>query len=107
MKSENPKRGSRISRSELKTLEFLNGVQAAAYCHMSRRTFYYYVEAGYIDKYERPCNSGGKKTWYLREQLDTVLRPRRLMEKAIYIQEQNTTSLTAKKRRSCPPTIMP
>lgn len=94
------KRSCDMTRAELKKLQFLNGAQAAVYCQMAPRTFYTYVEAGLITKYPRPTSSGGMKNFYNREQLEGILRPRPLMEKILLIQEQTSTSLTAKGKRS-------
>lgn len=43
IKRRKRKRGSEMSMKELQQLEFLNGVQAARYCGISPRTFYYYL----------------------------------------------------------------
>lgn len=99
------KRGCEMTIKELQQLEFLNGAQAARYCGMCPRTFYYYLTHIDIPKYVRPTKSQKGKVLYRRSDLDEKLRPKTLMQKVefIKIQEQNQ-SLTAKKRKAqCAP----
>lgn len=98
------KRGSEMSMKELQQLEFLNGVQAARYCGISPRTFYYYLKQSDIQKYTRTTLSNGEKILYRRNELDEKLRPKSLIQTVqfIHIQEQNQ-SLTAKKRKALGP----
>lgn len=95
------KRGCDMTIHELRQLEFLNGVQAARYCGMPPRTFYFYLKLLNIPKYSRPTLSNKEKYFYRREDLDEKLRPKSIIQKAqfIQIQEQNL-SLTAKKRKA-------
>ena len=104
IKRRKRKRGSEMSMKELQQLEFLNGVQAARYCGISPRTFYYYLKQIDIQKYTRTTMSNGEKILYRRNELDEKLRPKSLIQTVqfIHIQEQNQ-SLTAKKRKALGP----
>lgn len=75
IKRRKRKRGSEMSMKELQQLEFLNGVQAARYCGISPRTFYYYLKQIDIQKYTRTTMSNGEKILYRRNELDEKLRP--------------------------------
>lgn len=95
------KRGCEMTIKELEQLEFLNGVQAARYCNMCPRTFYYYLTQINIPKYVRSTKSQKGRIMYRRSDLDEKLRPKTLLQKVefIKIQEQKL-SLTAKKRKA-------
>ena len=60
IKRRKRKRGSEMSMKELQQLEFLNGVQAARYCGISPRTFYYYLKQIDIQTPAQPCQTGRK-----------------------------------------------
>ena len=81
IKRRKRKRGSEMSMKELQQLEFLNGVQAARYCGISPRTFYYYLKQIDIQKYTRTTMSNGEKILYRRNELDEKLRPKSLIAK--------------------------
>ena len=62
IKRRKRKRGSEMSMKELQQLEFLNGVQAARYCGISPRTFYYYLKQIDIQKYPHNHVKRGENT---------------------------------------------
>lgn len=81
------KRGSDMTIEELQSLEFLNGVQAARYCGMSPRTFYYYRTQVNLPQYVRTTPNNGLKTLYKRKDLDEKLRPKSLIEQVQFIRQ--------------------
>ena len=88
IKRRKRKRGSEMSMKELQQLEFLNGVQAARYCGISPRTFYYYLKQIDIQKYTRTTMSNGEKILYRRNELDEKLRPKSLIQTVQFIHIQ-------------------
>lgn len=104
IKRRKRKRGSEMSMKELQQLEFLNGVQAARYCGISPRTFYYYLKQIDIQKYTRTTMSNGEKILYRRNELDEKLQTQIFdTDSSIYTYSgAKSISDRKKEKSSCP-----
>lgn len=98
IKRRKRKRGSEMSMKELQQLEFLNGVQAARYCGISPRTFYYYLKQIDIQKYTRTTMSNGEKILYRRNELDEKLRPKSLIQNSSIYTYSGAKSISDRKK---------